>query len=53
MERIARAVATVVLLVASLAATGCLHTWTQTYYDYPPAAWDPPRTHPQGDPPAG
>ena len=50
MARIARAVAAVVLVIASLGVTGCLHTWTQTYYDYPPSAWDPPHTRPQGDP---
>ena len=36
MARIARAVAVVMLVIASLCATGCLHTWTQTYQDYPP-----------------
>ena len=29
-----------VLVVASLGSAGCLHTWTQTYHDYPPEAWD-------------
>jgi len=50
MVRIARAAAAVVLVIVSLSAAGCLHTWTETYRDYPPSAWDPPRTHPQGNP---
>jgi hypothetical protein len=49
MARIARTVVTVVLLIATLGAAGCLHTWTQTYYDYPSSAWDPPHTHAQGN----
>jgi len=53
MARIARAVAFVVLVIAGLGSTGCLHTWTQTYQDYPPSAWEPPHTHPQGDPSDG
>jgi len=50
MARIARAVAAALLVIASLGAAGCLHTWTGTYHDYPPSAWDPPHTHPQGNP---
>ncbi len=42
MARIARAVAVVMLVIASLCTTGCLHTWTQTYHDYPPSAWKNP-----------
>ena len=42
MARIARAVAVVMLVIASLCTTGCLHTWTQTYQDYPPSAWESP-----------
>jgi hypothetical protein len=50
MARIARAVAVVMLVIASLCATGCLQTWTQTYQDYPPSAWEnPPAAH-QGNP---
>ena len=48
-----RAMATVFLIVMSLCATGCLHTWTQTYQDYPPSAWDRPHSHPQGNPTDG
>ena len=43
-------VAVSVLLVASLSSAGCLHTWTQTYHDYPPEAWDPPYTQHQANP---
>jgi hypothetical protein len=50
MARIARMIAVGVLLVASLGSAGCLHTWTQTYHDYPPEAWDPPYTQHQGNP---
>ncbi len=51
MARIARMVAVGVLLVASLGSAGCLHTWTQTYHDYPPEAGDPSYSHtPQGNP---
>ena len=53
MARIARVVAVAVLVIASLGSTGCLHTWTQTYHDYPPSAWEPPYTHHQGNPKDG
>jgi hypothetical protein len=53
MARIARAVAFVVLVIAGLVSTGCLHTWTSTYEDYPPSAWRPPYTQHQGDPSDG
>jgi hypothetical protein len=53
MARIARAAAVVMLVIASLCATGCLHTWTQTYQEYPPSAWEnPPAAH-QGNPQDG
>jgi len=50
MATLARAVAVVLLVIASLSTTGCLHTWTQTYQDYPPSSWEAPNTHPQGNP---
>jgi hypothetical protein len=53
MARIARMMAVVVLVIASLGSAGCLHTWTQTYHDYPPSAWDNPYTKHQGDPKDG
>lgn len=52
MARIVRAVAVVMLVIASLCITGCLHTLTQTYQDYPPEAWDAQRHH-QGNPSDG
>jgi hypothetical protein len=53
MARFARAVAIVVLVIAGFGLTGCVHTWTSTYHDYPPSAWEPPHTHPMGDPTDG
>ena len=53
MARIARTVALAMLVLAGLSSVGCLHTWTQTYQDYPPSAWEPAHTHHQGDPPDG
>ena len=53
MARIARMLAVAALVIASLGSTGCLHTWTQTYQDYPPSAWDPPYTHHTGNPKDG
>ena len=53
MNRIARVLAALLLAVVGLTATGCLHTLTQTYCDYPPSAWEPPHTHPQGNPSDG
>ncbi len=50
MGKIVRAVVAAVLVGATLCAAGCLHTWTQTYQDYPPSAWDPPHSRPQGNP---
>ena len=51
MARIARMVVIGVLVVASLGIAGCLHTWTQTYEQYPPEAFtDPPYTKHQGNP---
>jgi len=53
MARIARAVAALLLLIVGLGVAGCIHTWTQTYQDYPPSAYGPPHNHPQGDPSDG
>ena len=52
MARIARAVAALFLLIVGLGVAGCIHTWTQTYQDYPPSANRPPQP-PQGDPSEG
>jgi hypothetical protein len=53
MARIARIIAATVLLIAGLGSAGCLHTWTETYHDYPPDASLPPYTHHQGNPQDG
>jgi hypothetical protein len=53
MARIARAVAAVVLVIAGLGSAGCLNTWTETYRDYPPSAWNSRHAHPQGNPSDG
>jgi hypothetical protein len=53
MARIARAAAMVLLAIAGLGSAGCLHTWAETYQDYPPAAWQPGPQHVQGDPSDG
>lgn len=49
MGKLIRAIAAVCAIIVTLCASGCLHTWTQTYQDYPPSAWDPPHSHPQGN----
>jgi hypothetical protein len=48
--RIAHAALVMLLTVAALCAVGCVHTWTETYHEYPPAAWEIGRVPPQGDP---
>ena len=53
MARIARVVAVILLVVVSLCTTGCLHTWTQTYQEYPPDAWESSQAHRQGNPSDG
>jgi hypothetical protein len=53
MARIARTIAVVMLVIASLCTTGCLHTWTGTYQDYPPDAWKPAPAQRQGNPTDG
>jgi hypothetical protein len=53
MKMIARMLVPVLLVIVGLSATGCLHTKTDTYADYPPSAWEPPFTHPQGNPSDG
>jgi hypothetical protein len=50
MARIARAVAIVVLVIASLGSAGCLHTLMYSFQDYPPDVEKPAYTQHQGDP---
>jgi hypothetical protein len=49
MARIGKAVATIVLLLTVAGASGCLHTWTGTYEEYPDSAYADQHVH-QGDP---
>jgi hypothetical protein len=53
MGKLIRAIAAACAIIVTLCTTGCLHTWTQTYQDYPPSAWDPPHSHSQGNPADG
>ncbi len=50
MSRIARAVMLALLASAILGSSGCIHTWTGTYAEFPDAAYDKPHVHVQGDP---
>jgi len=52
MARIVRAVAALLLVIVGLGIAGCIHTWTQTYQDYPPSAYGPPH-QPQATPAMG
>jgi hypothetical protein len=45
MSRIARAVAALLLVLVGLGAAGCIHTWTQTYEDFPPDRYLEPHQH--------
>ena len=38
------------LVSAILSSSGCIHTWTGTYAEYPESAYDKPHVHVQGDP---
>jgi hypothetical protein len=63
MTRIARARARILviglLLASVLGTSGCgwsrrlLHTWTETYADFPPSVIDPHPAPPQGNPSDG
>jgi hypothetical protein len=53
MTRIARAVALALLVVSVLGSSGCIHTWTGTYAEYPPTLYDNPHVPHQGDPSDG
>ena len=50
MSRIARAVMLALLVSAILGSSGCIHTWTGTYAEYPQSAYDKPPVHGQPDP---
>jgi hypothetical protein len=51
MSRMARAVMLALLASAILGASGCIHTLTGTYEEYPEAAYSKPPVHRQPDPP--
>ncbi len=53
MSRYLRAIALALLAMTALAATGCIHTWTQTYAEFPPSIYNTPHTHGQPDPADG
>jgi hypothetical protein len=52
MARIARTVLALLLLIVGFGVAGCIHTWTQTYQDYPPSVYGPLH-QPQGNPSDG
>jgi hypothetical protein len=54
MSRIARALVVALLISAAMTSSGCIHTWTETYAEFPPEALgDKPHMHVQGDPSDG
>ena len=54
MTRIARAVALALLVSAALGSSGCIHTMTETYAEFPPSVYDnQPHVHVQGNPTDG
>jgi hypothetical protein len=53
MRSFARALSLALLVIAGLSMCGCIHTWTETYREYPPSAWDPAGVRTQrGNPPS-
>jgi hypothetical protein len=63
MSRIARAIVLALLCSTVMGISGCahpegwprpwIHTWTQTYDEFPPSVNDPPQDHRQGNPSDG
>jgi hypothetical protein len=53
MSRIARTLAMALLAAALLSSSGCIHTWTGTYAEYPPSMYDDYPAPPQGQPSDG
>jgi hypothetical protein len=49
MARISKAIAAILVLLSVVSASGCLHTWTSTYDEYPDSMYTNPHV-PQGDP---
>ena len=50
MSRMTRALLLAMLVSAILSSSGCIHTWTGTYAEYPDSAYDKPHVHGQADP---
>lgn len=53
MSRFARAIALVLLAMTALTASGCIHTWAETYAEFPPSMGNTPHTHGQPNPSDG
>ena len=53
MSRFARALALALLVFAVLGSSGCIHTWTGTYAEYPPDIYGNPHVPRQGNPSDG
>jgi hypothetical protein len=53
MARIARATAIILLVIATSGIAGCIHTWTETYAEFPPSIYDGSHAPRQGDPSDG
>jgi hypothetical protein len=45
MTRFARVWAALLLVIIGLGVAGCIHTWTQTYDDFPPDRIGVPHEH--------
>ncbi len=51
MRALGRILLLVMMAAVSLGVAGCIHTWTQTYHDYPPEAYTTPgHANEQGQP---
>jgi hypothetical protein len=53
MAKIARVVALALLVLAVWGSSGCIHTWTGTYAEYPPSLYDDSHVAHQGNPSDG
>ena len=53
MTRIARAVVLALLVSAALGSSGCIHTMTETYAEFPPSINHTPPAPVQGNPSDG
>jgi hypothetical protein len=53
MTRLARASALVLLVFTFIGSSGCIHTWTGTYAEYPESIYGSPHNSSQGNPTDG